>query len=169
MEFNDFQAIRRRNRALQLRLNGYKYSEIATAILLEFDVTEYSSSNVRSDIDAAMRFEQEEYSGNIQALRTFEIHRLDNYLHSLQNQIAQGDINAINTALKIMDQRCKLHGLYPPQELKIRQGIVEGVSEQINLLFKAVHNDESLPDEFKTRIFELAASVGNSTELAQQN
>lgn len=50
--------------------------------------------------------------------RTTELLRLDMFLKSLSERVLRGDTQAINTALKISEQRNKLLGLYEPIKIE---------------------------------------------------
>lgn len=95
----------RRLNALKLRKSGLTYSEIASQLKCG---TTTAYKDVRSMIDQ-LNSEALEEAEN---LRTLESLRLDNLQSAIWKKAIAGDIAAILAILKIIDQRCKLFGLY---------------------------------------------------------
>ena len=56
-------------------------------------------------------------------LRELEVQRLDAMLYAVWGNVLQGDVGAVNTALKISERRSRLLGLDAPHTLEARARI----------------------------------------------
>ena len=109
---------RRDARALELFKMGLTYQEIADAkfptgpggTLFNGDRGN-AYKTIRKHIQEVVREPAEE-------ARTEELLRLNTYLKALGPRVLRGDVQAINSALKVGDQRAKLLGLYEPMKVE---------------------------------------------------
>jgi len=96
--------IQRENRAMELRLAGATYAKIGEAL----GVSHTAAHKIVARVVARMA---EEDLDNVRKIRALEIARLDRLLLGIWQDARQGDLSAIDRALKIMDRRAKLLGL----------------------------------------------------------
>lgn len=102
-------------RALQLFQLGKTYQQIADAKWKDGTLFNGDRGNcyrtIRKLIKEVTREPAEE-------ARTEELLRLDSYLQALSPAILRGDVRAIQTAIKLGEQRAKLLGLYEPTKIE---------------------------------------------------
>lgn len=99
----------RRMRALELRLAGGSYRQIAAE--LKIDVAQ-----AWRDVDVMLR----EYAKEpTEAIRNAEMGRLDRLMLAHWPAAIKGDVKATATVLSIMDRRARLLGLDSPQKVDI--------------------------------------------------
>ncbi len=96
----------KRHEALKLRLEGNTYQEIGDALSI-------SKTAAYKLIESAFLEEKEKYLELAEVVRYQELSRLDLYLKSLKAKLDNGEINAINAALRIMERRA----FYIPTEI----------------------------------------------------
>lgn len=103
----------RRSKAVAMRLAGIDYDTIATRL-------GYASRGAAcTDINRALEANVAEQNHNADVLRQEELQRLDRLQAGVWAAAAGGDTKAVDTALKIIDRRCKLLGLDAPQRHEI--------------------------------------------------
>lgn len=103
----------RQQEALQLRLRGQTYREIAEA-------TGYASeSGARKAVETALQAIRDECEETAEEVRSMELQRLDKMLDGVWSSAIGGDPKGIEAALKIMDRRAKLLGLDRAQKREI--------------------------------------------------
>ena len=104
-----FNKARRAREALQLRLSGASYQEIA-------DHLNISPSTAHGDVQKALhdipRQEAEQ-------LRQIEAHRLDRLQRAVWGLAVKGDMQAVDRALAIIEKRVRLYGLNAPAQLEV--------------------------------------------------
>ena len=149
--------------ALEMRRNGYDYVTIAKVLAVSPNT---ASKYVR---DALLQFVSE-IAETTEEVRQLELARLDKMQASLEEKLGQGQLGAINTALRIMERREKLLGLEKPVPQERRE-------TRITIEYK---NDWRTPpqrviegrviDDGQNLIAEAAsgASDGNATPSAVQ-
>lgn len=94
----------RRARAIELRLTGHTYQQIA-------DELGYANKGtVHRLITNALRAEEAETTRDLRALET---DRLDALQAAHWDAALNGDVGSARLVLAIIDKRAKLHGLYP--------------------------------------------------------
>ncbi|ASR78031.1 HTH DNA binding protein [Arthrobacter phage Timinator] len=102
-------------RALELFQMGLTYQQIADAKWKDGTLFNGDRGNcykvIRKHIQEVVREPAEE-------ARTEELLRLNTYLKALGPRVLRGDVQAINTALKVGDSRAKLLGLYEPMKVE---------------------------------------------------
>ncbi len=110
----------RRGEALQLRLGGASFRQIADK--LDFG----GPSGAFKAVDQALKDYLQEPADQ---LRQLELARLDAWTLSLAPACNAGDTDAIRTALRVMERRTKLTGLDAPIWVDIRAQLVEQAKE----------------------------------------
>ncbi|GAA4085398.1 hypothetical protein [Actinomadura miaoliensis] len=98
----------RRAKAIQLRLAGVPLDKIAEQL-------EYSSrAAVSKDIARALEANTSELAGRSAELRATELERLDRLQAAAWGKALQGDLEAGNFCLRLIDRRIRLLGLDTP-------------------------------------------------------
>lgn len=108
----------RRAQALQLRRAGLSIRDIAAQL-------NCNHQTVHNDIHHALQAAIDENTHNADKLRALELDRLDRMLLGLAPLIypkagLQVDLKAMDRAIRIVEQRAKLLGLYAPQQVDIK-------------------------------------------------
>lgn len=103
----------RRAQAIKLKLAGVDYETIAEKL-------GYASRGAAcTDIDRALQANRAEENAVKEVLREVEALRLDRLQAAVWNDALKGDPRAIDAALKISAQRCRLLGLDAPTRTRI--------------------------------------------------
>ncbi|MGQ9555903.1 MAG: hypothetical protein ACUVWR_17520 [Anaerolineae bacterium] len=102
--------IERDQQALELRKAGVPYLEIAARLGWR------SASTAHVAVTRALRRTLQEPADE---LRELEVARLDALLFAIWPQTSEGNLDAIDRALRIMERRAKLLGLDRPVEQKL--------------------------------------------------
>lgn len=103
----------RRSKAVAMRLAGIDYDTIATRL-------GYSDRGAAcKDINRALEANVAEQNRQADVLRQQELQRLDRLQAGVWTAAASGDTKAVDTALRIIDRRCKLLGLDAPQRHEV--------------------------------------------------
>jgi len=97
----------RKYEALDLRVKGYTYQEIADTMCV-------SKQTAYKHVESALLEQKDKYRELAELVREQELLRLDLMLKSLEGKIKNGDVQSINTALKIMERRA----FYIPTEIE---------------------------------------------------
>lgn len=100
-------------KSLQLRLAGRTYDEIAQAIGWK------NRSAAFKAVATAMKNTLREPSDQ---LRNMETDRIDKALSAIWPRVIKGDDKAIQTFLRLSEQRSKLLGLYAPTQTDLTSG-----------------------------------------------
>jgi hypothetical protein len=104
----------------------------------------------------------QDQSESNESLRTLELKRLDQWLQSITPQAVQGDLSAVNTAVRISESRRNLLGLDAPKQLeaRIKVDVISWNQALRDMLeiYKEVHGITPLAEEFVERIDTLAQS-----------
>lgn len=96
------QAVDRRRRAMEMRLAGASLQAIADALGM-------SVSSVHETIQVGLRESLQPASDE---LREMELQRLDVLWKSLQKGVKAGEADSVRAAVRVMEQRARLLGLY---------------------------------------------------------
>jgi DNA-binding CsgD family transcriptional regulator len=94
-------------KALDLRIKGYTYRQIAKALGCGEKTAYYDVQNALGTLDGVKKEVAEQ-------LREIEVARLDALLKALDKKIRTGSVPAIFAAVKVADRRSKLLGLDSP-------------------------------------------------------
>lgn len=96
-----------------MRLAGIEYDTIASRL-------GYASRGAAcTDINRALEANVAEQNRNADVLRQEELQRLDRLQAGVWQAAAGGDPRSVDTALRIIDRRCKLLGLDAPQRHEV--------------------------------------------------
>ncbi|HET6331053.1 MAG TPA: hypothetical protein VFF76_09725 [Holophagaceae bacterium] len=115
----DYRVMMRGRMALELRLSGANYHEIAATMREQEGVSDkYSISMAYEDVHRELRRIREKNEEIARDVLTLEMSRLDRMLSFLEPSISLGDIGAIGTALRIMDRRDVFLGLSKKDDAK---------------------------------------------------
>lgn len=97
----------RRAEAVRLRAEGLTIRQISARL-------DVSVGTVHADLDRALRDVPAE---DVDALRAVELDRLDALHRAVWEEALQGNLGAVDRALRISAQRCRLMGLDAPQRV----------------------------------------------------
>lgn len=100
-----FDRIERRKRAVDLRVAGVTWEQVATQAGYTSRWAAYQDISRWLSRSATGLREQTE------TLRELELMRLDRALRAIWPQVLAGDTQSVNTMLKIMEQRARLYGV----------------------------------------------------------
>jgi len=106
------QAAARTRKALDLRIAGATYERIASALGI-------SKSAAHKAVARGMNSIRANNESTAQELRDLEVARLDRMLVGLWNGARNGDAQAVDRVLRIMERRAKLLGLDSPASLEV--------------------------------------------------
>jgi hypothetical protein len=165
----------RENRALELRLEGHSYRTISAIMQQEaadgkLNLPEnYSFSACHVDIQRCINELQVKTAHNVQELRSVELQRLDYYLTKLSAGVNGGDPVSINSALKIVETRAKLLGLFAPIAVQVNELASKQIEAEFNLFFEMIEEDDQLPTWVKQRVLDIANNVQNCEATAEAN
>ena len=104
-----YEAAQKRRRALELRMAGNIYEDIAQAVGYK------SRSAAKNAIKSALRAIDREPAADVKAL---ELERLDKILTALWGLVGKGDVQAIDRVIRVMHQRAQYLGLYAPKQVE---------------------------------------------------
>lgn len=99
--------------ALQLRLEGMTYAEIAERM-------GKSVSTVHGYVADSLAEVTKDVS---EQLRDVEAARLDALQHAIWERAIDGDLSAMDRVIKIVDRRARLLGLDAPQQVAVNNGV----------------------------------------------
>ncbi|ALY10269.1 HTH DNA binding protein [Arthrobacter phage Sonny] len=105
-------------RALELFKMGLTYQEIADAKWPNGPGGTLFNGDRGNAYKTIRRHIQEVVREPAEEALTEELLRLNGYLKALGPRVLRGDVQAINSALKVSDQRAKLLGLYEPTKIE---------------------------------------------------
>ncbi len=101
----------RRAKALQLRLGGMQYQQIA-------DVLGYADRAAAcKDITRALEAHSKDVQQSTETLRTAEVARLDMLQEAMWSDAMAGAFKSVETVLKVIDRRIRLLGLDQTQKM----------------------------------------------------
>lgn len=103
----------RRAQAISLRLAGVDYETIAAKLGYASRAAAYV------DIDRALAANKAEEDAAKETLREVEAMRLDRLQAAVWSDATKGDTRSVDSALKIIAQRCRLLGLDAPTRTRI--------------------------------------------------
>jgi DNA-binding CsgD family transcriptional regulator len=97
-------------RALDLRITGATYRQIAKALNTNEKTAYYDVQDELGRLDAVTRHKAER-------LRDLELRRLDRCTAALDPRLADGDPRAVMASVRVMERRAKLLGLDAPLQV----------------------------------------------------
>jgi hypothetical protein len=144
----------RAQEAVRLRMAGVTHDNIAKQ--LGYSNAQGSYRAVMRELNATARDQSESNEG----VRTLELKRLDQMLQSITAQTLQGDLGAVNTAIRISESRRGLLGIDAPKQLeaRIRVDVMSWNQALRDILdiYREVHGNNPDATVFMERIDALA-------------
>ncbi|GIV22152.1 MAG: hypothetical protein KatS3mg023_3903 [Armatimonadota bacterium] len=113
-------AAMRSQQALQLRVQGYSFAQIAEQLGYK---TKYAAWH------AVYRALQKLPAKNAELLRDIELERTDVALRALYPKVIDGDCNAIKRWTEVIELRCRILGLFAPT--KVEHGVVDDAQDPL--------------------------------------
>lgn len=149
----------RRVEMLALRLAGFSDVQIADRMEVDFRL-------VNRIIDESL---EKASNPAVTEMRTLENQRLDRAQSAIWTQVVAGDTRAVNTFLRISQQRSKINGLYAPTKIDMSVNIRNDMEQALNDLEKlmdetaeqivdaeVVEDDETSPPDSPVKEIESA-------------
>lgn len=121
MALNREQREKRAARAVELRLAGKTFRDIATEI-------EVSRTRAFQIVQKELEASQKEYEAKAARLRTLEMNRLDYIQDKLWAQLEKSDLSVVPELLRLMERRAKLAGLDAPERVDWGGGLPGGTN-----------------------------------------
>lgn len=133
----------RRTQAIQLRLAGTEWQQIADALGYASRAAAYV------DVNRALEKALAEQRTGAEVLRETELLRLDRLQRGLWPTAVAGDTKAADTVLRIIDRRMRLLGLDVPPDVeeRLRQELVAKIGAQMYMVFGQVMDGLRLSEE----------------------
>ena len=126
----------RKKNALELRLAGASYRDIAQALEVSPATALQDCKEALADIPAQQADE----------MRTVELSRLDRLQRAVWPRAIKGDLQAVDRAIKIIDRRAKLFGLDAPQQVQITANDIDldaAVDKMLRVAEMALEKEKS--------------------------
>lgn len=148
----------RRRMALELRIQGGSYTQIAEAMRKQPGVSaKYNASLAFKDIQDALEELHKRTADLAQQHVTLELERMDALIAILWPKAERGDYFAIDKIMQLSQQRLKLLGLVTPAPITVLSGNVAIGGTQQNLTQNTYHTLES--DDLDSTIQQLTTSI----------
>lgn len=103
----------RRTEALTLRLAGLTQEQIAERLEIEKPAVDRMINRTLNQAE----------NQNVEQMRSLENQRLDRAQTAIWQQVLNGDLKAVETFLRISQQRSKVNGLDAPKKVDVNVGI----------------------------------------------
>lgn len=132
----DYDRAERKRNALELRLAGASYRDIAQALEVSPATALQDCKEALADIPAQQADE----------MRTVELSRLDRLQRAVWPRAVKGDLQAVDRAIKIIDRRAKLFGLDAPQQVQITANDIDldaAVDKMLRVAEMALEKEKS--------------------------
>lgn len=125
----------RRKKALELRLMGYSFQEIADTIIRggennkwDFDVPDsYDKRNCWKDVDIELKSVAKETFKSAEDVLATELLRLEMLQRAFFTKALEGDNPSLNSVLRIMDRRADLLGLKKIKDEMFRNSNIQKI------------------------------------------
>lgn len=124
-------------RALELRLAGLKYGEIANALGYA------SGQGAHNAVTRAMRQETAQSEEHREQLRALQLARTERMLRAIWPNVIAGDLFAIDRALKILDRQARLLGLDAPTQVAVTEQSRDELMLLLSDLEQALLSDDA--------------------------
>ena len=132
----EYDRAERKRNALELRLAGASYRDIAQAL----DVSPATAMQDCKEALADIPMQQAD------EMRTVELSRLDRLQRAVWPKAVKGDLQAVDRAIKIIDRRAKLFGLDAPQQVQITANDIDldaAVDKMLRVAEMALEKEKS--------------------------
>jgi len=134
------EAIVRANRALELRMAGATWQQVADQLGYK------QKSSAQQAVRRAIERETERVADIRESYRTMQLLRLERSLRAIWPQVLQGDLFAIDRELKLMERQAKLLGLDAPTQITITEDTKSELSQLITDLEQVLITGEVVAD-----------------------
>jgi len=165
------EVIRRKEIAVDLRTSGYTYRDIYLAMkeMAHNDglvlPESYDQRYVYRDVKTSIEEAQKNVVESAEMLRSMELHNLNRMQSAIIEKAASGNLKAIDSVIKIMNQRAKyISNLSEPQKIEVR-GWQQEVIDLIKEGKITIEHLRELPPELKLGQ-EIMAQLPESTSEA---
>lgn len=132
----EYDRAERKRNALELRLAGASYRDIAQALEVSPATALQDCKEALADIPVQQADE----------MRTVELSRLDRLQRAVWPRAVKGDLQAVDRAIKIIDRRAKLFGLDAPQQVQITANDIDldaAVDKMLRVAEMALEKEKS--------------------------
>lgn len=132
----EYDRAERKRNALELRLAGASYRDIAQALDISPATAMQDCKEALADIPMQQADE----------MRTVELSRLDRLQRAVWPKAIKGDLQAVDRAIKIIDRRAKLFGLDAPQQVQITANDIDldaAVDKMLRVAEMALEKEKS--------------------------
>lgn len=132
----EYDRAERKRNALELRLAGASYRDIAQALGISPATAMQDCKEALADIPMQQADE----------MRTVELSRLDRLQRAVWPKAVKGDLQAVDRAIKIIDRRAKLFGLDAPQQVQITANDIDldaAVDKMLRVAEMALEKEKS--------------------------
>ena len=132
----EYDRAERKRNALELRLAGASYRDIAQALEVSPATALQDCKEALADIPAQQADE----------MRTVELSRLDRLQRAVWPRAVKGDLQAVDRAIKIIDRRAKVFGLDAPQQVQITANDIDldaAVDKMLRVAEMALEKEKS--------------------------
>ncbi len=102
----------RRNRAIQLRVEGWSYREIAEELKV-------SVSTAFGDVESVIERNRQEANENAEKARRIALQRIDVAVRGLMPDVRSGNARSAEVMAKLEERRAKLIGLDAPEKREL--------------------------------------------------
>jgi hypothetical protein len=109
---NKADIIERQQRTIELRKSGWSFRAIGARLGVTHVQSIYDFRDAIADLNQSKLESTDDY-------RTLELERLDMLIKGLAPMAEVGNTNAVNSYIKVVEQRAKLLGLYAPEKKDI--------------------------------------------------
>lgn len=136
------QTAERRSKAIQLRLAGADWTQIADALGYA------DRAAACKDVTRALEAHVATQRAGAEVLRETELQRLDRLQRGLWPAAIAGDTKSADTVLRVIDRRMRLLGLDVPPDVedRIRRELVARIGAQMYMVFGQVLDGLGLTD-----------------------
>lgn len=118
----------RRMLALELRLNGVSYRDIARTIRERLNLRSYSAAAAYRDVSKYLHNVRAKCTETAEQILQMELMRLNAMRAAIAPRVAEGDLAAVDRELRIMEREAALLGLDAPKRHML-DGEVQGTFE----------------------------------------
>jgi hypothetical protein len=133
--------LERRKLVWTLHCLRFSRSQIATQIVLKFNLEHYDATTVYRDIQYSYSLYQDEYRADIEQHFHLEMENLGFWQSKLSPAIEQGDIKAIQTALMISKWRCQILGIGKDHKISIDASVDCAIDELLDIAKQTLDKD----------------------------
>ena len=138
------EAIVRSNRALELRMAGATWQQVADQMGYK------QKSSAQQAVRRAIERETERVADVRESYRTMQLLRIERSIRAIWPQVLQGDLFAIDRELKLMERQAKLLGLDAPTTITITDDTKSELTQLITDLEQVLIPGEVVANVYPT-------------------